>query len=182
MRARSRCSNSRTELFGSGIQIAMTPAQLKTIQERGAIYAVDSLIGECRRRYRRAAELLRLHELSTLVADAGYYLTDRNRLVSEVWIPLCDRYRGEWYDPQDSLFCDHDQREERAWYTFVNDVAIPAFADHNEMLRSVLGVVRILPDHRVDQELEELSEFVSREDFPGLDPDTLLRKECSPCR
>jgi len=124
----------------------MTREELEQYQIEVASVQLGSLMHNCRSRYLQAADLvqLRIDDIDKL-RDFGIMESVNLAPLIPSWDCICDRYLAERYDPQPTLFEDHDEQCKREWNEFVYWRLIPTLLRDDEFVRNVLRALGGLP-------------------------------------
>lgn len=149
----------------------MTRREFAAYQKAHACEALSWLANDCIKRYLAAARLVGLQgAIADRIAEArckgGQDLTP----LLTVWDAVCERYRDERFDAQESLFEAHDAEVRREWSEFVHWKLFPRLLREDEFVRNVLRALRLLPCRDIADVVTALRCHVFEMTLPDDDP------------
>jgi hypothetical protein len=133
--------------------------------------ALSCLLQDCTRRFLAAAALVGV-EGPTIkrIQDARYEGNVDLTPLYPIWDLICERYRRERFDAQESLFREHSQDVLVRWGQFLHWELFPLFLRENEFVRNVLRAVGLLPCRSREQVVSAMYQYVSDMGLPYQRP------------
>jgi hypothetical protein len=128
---------------------------------------MSCLLQDCVRRFLAAAALVGLDGPTIKrIQDARYEGNLDLTPLCPIWNLICERYRNERFDPQESLFKEHSQDVLERWGQFLHWELFPLFLRENEFVRNVLRAVGLLPCRSREQVVSTMCQYVSDMSLP----------------
>jgi hypothetical protein len=151
----------------------MTLREFALAQQEDGRRALSSLLENCIRRYLLAASLVEVSgPIIERIRDAKYSGNIDLAPLFPAWNVICERYRGERFNPQATLFKEHGANELERWGQYLHWHLFPTLLRENEFVRNVLRVTGLLPCNSVNDSAFTLCHHVREMHLPNERPVT----------